>query len=84
MTDQITSCATYKDGAIIKYHVIDYTLTSGKQFKIYVDASEMSDPSDNTELKTLANAKAADAKATLVASPQTETFDTTLNGDVTI
>lgn len=84
MADQITSCDTYKDGATIKYHALSYTLDNGKIFTIYIDASEMVDPTDTTELKTLANAKAVDVKLSLTATPFNKLADTTLNGDVTI
>ena len=84
MADQIINCVTYKDGATVKYHVVTFELATGEKFTIYIDSSEMADPTDTVELKTLAKTKAEDVKVSITATPFTQTTDASLNGDVTL
>lgn len=91
MADKITSAVKElnADSSVkcwhISYHVEDAGATN--QFVVVVDADDMTDATDGTEAKTLANAKAATIKSdwvTAKAEASSSAEEPTLEGDVTL
>lgn len=84
MADEIINCHTHKEDTTIKYHVVTYRLDGGQEFNVFIDATDMIDPSDENELKTLADAKATADKPSIIAAALTEEESSNLNGSVTL
>jgi len=83
MADEIMNCRTIKEGATIKTHQVFYKLDGGQKILISIDASELADPTDMAELKTVANIKATEVKTNL-ETVLTTTNDSSINGNVTL
>ena len=83
MSDSITSCNIYKTpgGVLDHYEVVFLVSISPLPFTVVVLPSEMVDPTDMTELKTIACTKASAQKAILEL---VITHDSSLDGPVTL
>ncbi len=91
MADKITTATreNLNGGACHCYHVSYDVEDAGdkNQFCVVILASDMTDPDDETEAKTLANAKASTIKAdwiTAKATAHSNVDEPTLEGDVTL
>lgn len=89
MSDKITSCNKILDGATITQYDVAYEVTSGdlaNYFCVTILASDMTDPTDENEVKTKANAKAKEIKDAWVANLPSETAQpvVSVEGDVTL
>lgn len=91
MADKRIKCICTKNASnVIVSHRVLYSVESGSnkaQLMIVVKASEMTNPADDTELKTKADAKAVIEKAkwvTRMATQNTQHVDATVAGDVTL
>lgn len=93
MADSIVTakkCTLQSDGSVKCYEFrYSITLSNGdvKAFSTTVDASAMSDPNDQNEAKTKADAEATTAKTALEAEVSSRTNDiriTALEGTVTL
>jgi len=83
MSDLITNCNILKTpGGVLDHYEITFSVSiSPLPFTVTVLPSEMSDPTDMAELKTLACTKASAQKAILEL---VITQDSSLNGPVTL
>ena len=83
MSDSITNCNIYKtpSGTLDHYEVTFLVSISPLPFTVTVLPSEMTNPSDMTELKTLACSKASTQKAILEL---VITQDSSLDGPVSL
>ena len=89
MTDAIFSCHTLKDGSdYVIAHIIYYKMKNGSDtttMNVRIEASQMNDPTDINEAKTLADPVASRHKAVWFAAiTPTITVDSGLNGPVTL
>lgn len=91
MADKIINCRTVRNSDnSVDAHIVYYEVENGADkttLSILIKGSDMTDPEDMDELKTLANAQADIDKTAWVATLSTkQTIATadTLNGDVTL
>lgn len=91
MADKRVKCICTKNAAgAVMFHRVMYTVSSGAnqtRIMVVVKASEMTNPADDNELKTKADAKAVVQKAKWVAglaAATTQHTDATIAGDVTL
>jgi hypothetical protein len=89
MSDKITACNKKLDGSDVIQYDVSYEVTSGdnkNQFCIAVLASEMTDPSSETEAKEKANLKAKAIKDAWVADLPNYTSEpvSSVVGDITL
>ena len=92
MADQIVNTVTFRDNSdnSVKWHVVHYDIIDGEdtqRISVQVYKEEMTDEEDLTELKTLANVKAATEKTVWIAAKNTlpvEEARVDNNGDVTL